>query len=177
MNVKDRERTSINRSKGAKDHPRREAPGKFRRLGLVLAGLACTSGILVVSPSPDSATTKPTAACSILDNSLAGAKFDQEIAADEKSKNTAAMKTLFVNLADDIEKLSNPIPAALKSIPASAQSAIKTIGGAAPTLKAALEKATTETELIAAFGVWGKAKGVAAAETTLNHYIASACKS
>jgi hypothetical protein len=44
-------------------------------------------------------------------------------------------------------------------------------------LKSALEKATTETELIAAFGVWGKAKGVAAAETTLNHYIASTCKS
>jgi len=155
-------------------HPQPRTMGLLRRLGVIVAGLACTSALFVVSPSLASASSS--SACSILDNSLAGAKFDAKIAADEKSHNVAAMKTLFVNLATDIEKLSSPMPAALKSTPASVQAAIKTIGGAAPKLKAALEKATTETELIAAFGVWGKAAGVAAAETTLNHYTSSACK-
>jgi hypothetical protein len=129
-----------------------------------------------VSPSLASASSTPSAACSVLDNSLAGAKFDKQIAADEKSKNVAAMKQLFLNLANDIEKLSSPIPAALKSTPASVQAAIKTIGRATPQLKTAIEKATTESQLIAAFGVWGRAAGVSKAETTLNSYISSACK-
>jgi hypothetical protein len=149
----------------------------MRRLGLALATLACTAGVIAVPPSLASASSKPSAACSILSNSLAGAKFDEQIAADERSKNVAAMKTLFVNLASDIGRLSSPMPAALKSTPASVQAAIKTIGGAAPKLKSALEKATTETELIGAFGAWGKEAGVAAAETTLNHYTSTACKS
>jgi hypothetical protein len=176
MNMEESNCVVVNRSMSAKNHWRSTTTGRFRHIGMVLAGLVCTSGILVVSPSLASASSKPTPACTILSNSTAGQKFDAQIAADEKSKNTGAMKTLFVNLVTDIEKLSSPMPAALKSLPASEQSAIKTIGHAAPQLKTALEKATTETELIAAFGVWGKIAGVAAAENTLNHYVATVCQ-
>jgi hypothetical protein len=157
-------------------HPQPRTTGIVRRLGLLSAGLACMSGILVVSPSLASASSKPSAACSVLVNSLAGAKFQKQMATDEKSKNVAAMKQLFLNLANDMGKLSAPIPAALKSTPASVQAAIKTIGSATPQLKTAIEKATTETQLIAAFGVWGRAAGVAKAETTLNNYISATCK-
>jgi hypothetical protein len=176
MNVEDSKTRRIEGSRRTDIHPRPWTTGVVRYLGLVLAGLVCTSGVLFMSPTLASASSKSSAACSILDNSLAGSKFDKQIAADEQSKNVAGMKQLFLNLANDIEKLSAPTPAALKSTPSSVQSAIKTIGRATPQLKTALEKATTESQLIAAFGVWGRAAGVPKAETTLNNYIRAACK-
>ena len=146
------------------------------RLVLVATGLACALGVLVIAPSLASASSKPISACSILNNSLAGAKFSQQIAADEKSKNVAAMKSLFLNLANEIGRISSPMPAALKSTPVSVQAAIKTIGRATPQLKSAIVKATTETALLSAFGVWGHIAGVSKAETTLNSYVTTTCR-
>lgn len=147
-----------------------------RRLGLVLAGLACASGMLVVSPSLASASSKSSAACSVLSNGVAGAKFRQQIVADEESKNVAGMRKLFVNLINDAEKLSSYIPTALKSTPANVKAAIKTIGREYPQLKTALGKATTESELLEAFVVFGRIPAVASAETTLGNYVSATCK-
>ena len=55
----------VNRSMSAKNHSRSTTTGRFRHIGMVLAGLVCTSGILVVSPSLASASSKPTPACTI----------------------------------------------------------------------------------------------------------------
>jgi hypothetical protein len=161
----------------------------FRRFGLVLAALACTAGFLVASASAASAShhktathkakpkTAPNSAslCSYLNDSAGSAKFSAAILADEKSGNVAATKQLFLNLANAIEKAAAPGDAALRSAPANVQAAIKTIGGAVPQLKTAIGNATTETQVLSAFGVLGATPGVASAEVTLSQYSIAHC--
>jgi hypothetical protein len=168
---------------------RPESTDVLRRLGLVLVGLACTAGVLVVSGSAASASQHKTAThkakpktvpssgslCSYLNDSAGSAKFGAAILADEKSGNVAATKQLFLNLANAIEKAAAPGDAALRSAPSNVQAAIKTIGGAIPQLKTAIGNATTETQVLSAFGVLGATPGVASAEVTLSKYTIAHC--
>jgi hypothetical protein len=163
--------------------------GVLRHLGLVLAGLACAAGFLIASGSAASAShhktathkakpkTVPSSAslCSYLNDSAGSAKFGAAILAGEKSGNVAATKQLFLTLANAIEKSAAPGDAALRSAPANVQAAIKTIGGAIPQLKTAIGNATTETQVLSAFGVLGATPGVASAEVTLSQYTIAHC--
>lgn len=113
--------------------------------------------------------------CSYLNDSAGSTKFTSAMVADEKSGNVAAMKQLFLNLANAIEKASASGDAALRSAPANVQAAIKTIGGAVPQLKTGIGNATTEPQLLSAFGALGSTPGIASAEMTLSKYSIAHC--
>jgi len=130
-------------------------------------------------PKPKHKKAKPVASsasvCSYLNDSAGSAKFTSEIGADEKSGNFTAMKQLFLNLASAMEKASGSGDAALRSAPANVQAAIKTIGSAVPQLKTAIGNATTESQLLLAFGAMGSTPGISSAEKTLSAYSVAHC--
>jgi hypothetical protein len=158
--------------------PRRglRAAGVRRRFGVVLVGLACTPALLLVQPSVASASShKPTkpAICSYLDDQAGSAKFLTQVGKYEKTHNFTGLKDLFLNLVNSVEKMSTS--SAVRSAPANIQAAIKTVADSEPTIKAAIDKATTFPELDRVLVSMGKAPGVHSAENVLNKYANTVC--
>jgi hypothetical protein len=119
-------------------------------------------------------STKPLPAiCSYLDDQAGSAKFLAQVGKDIKSHNLGALKKLFIDLVNSVEKMATS--SAVRSAPANVQAAVKTVAHSMPTIKADIDKATTMSQLEKVLVSMGKAPGAQAAEHVLNKYADAVC--
>jgi hypothetical protein len=144
------------------------------RITALVAGLACTLAYLVVpAPVALASTHKSPAICRYLDDQVGSAKFTAAVGKDIKAKNFKALKELFLDLFNSIEKLSTT--SAVRSAPADVRAAVKTIAHSVPLVKADIDKSTSIMGLLKVLESVGKTPGVHQAEDVLNNYANAVC--